>query len=610
VTLRWKLALALAPLALAMLITSIAGGAFLTRLGQSSERVLQENYRSVLALQRMMESLQQLDSSALLHASGRPELEAATAAGHRRRFEHELRVQQGNITEAGEEQATRRLASAWSEYLQRFDRLHAQTPSPALQTQYFDRLRPAYVEVRSAAEAGLLMNQDAMVRKSEEARRIADRSVTLLVVVSIAGFLLALYASAAITSRLLRPLSVLGQATRRIGEGDLAARVRIEGTDEIAKLAADFNAMADRLQKYRESSLGELLEAQRASQATIDSLPDPVLVLALEGYVLQANRAAEATLKIDAESGLAGLDPTLRDVVERVRQHVASGKGPYVPRGLDEALRVATAAGERRFLPRATPVLAEEGAVVGTTLVLQDVTRLLRFEELRNNLVATVAHEFRTPLTSLRMAIHLLTEQRVGPLTEKQADLVFAAREDCDRLQSTVDELLDLSRIQAGRIELRTRPAEVESLVNDAIDAQRAAASARHVELRSEVLPGMGQVLADVDRIQLVFANLLSNAIRHSPEGGTVSVRALAQDGAMRFEVNDAGRGIPREYQQAIFQKYFQMPESPPGGAGLGLFIAKEVLLAHGGQIGVESEPGKGATFWFELNRVAAPGSA
>jgi signal transduction histidine kinase len=203
---------------------------------------------------------------------------------------------------------------------------------------------------------------------------------------------------------------------------------------------------------------------------------------------------------------------------------------------------------------------------------LQDVTRLRRFEELRNDLVATVAHEFRTPLTSLRMAVHLLSEEAVGPLTRKQADLMFAAREECDRLQSIVDELLDLSRIQADRIELRTSELDPEELIRAVV--------------------------------QLVLDNLISNAIKYGPEGATITVRAAQHGDTMRIEVADHGPGIPADYLQAVFEKYVRVPGAPKGGAGIGLYIAREIVRAHGGDIGVDSEPGKGATFWFTV-RVA-----
>src|SRR5262249_19166769 len=149
----------------------------------------------------------------------------------------------------------------------------------------------------------------------------------------------------------------------------------------------------------------------------------------------------------------------------------------------------------------------------------QDVTRIRRFDELRTSLVATVAHEFRTPLTSIRMAIHLCAEGLVGPLTEKQTDLLFTAREDCERLQTIVDELLDASRIQTGELLLHRSLAPVEVLIDEAVDAARAPAEAEGVELRAEVLPGIGHVSVDRDRILILLSNLLTNAIHHSPKG-------------------------------------------------------------------------------------------
>jgi signal transduction histidine kinase len=255
----------------------------------------------------------------------------------------------------------------------------------------------------------------------------------------------------------------------------------------------------------------------------------------------------------------------------------------------------------RKLLPRASPVYNEERTVIGTTIVLQDVTRLLRFDELKNNLVATVAHELRTPLTSMRMAIHLCTEGVVGPLTPKQADLLFAAREDCDRLQTIVDELLDASRLQEGRPAPRKEAVAAEKLVREAIAAHGGEAEMAKVELRAEVLPGIGDVMADHERIQIVFSNLLTNAIHHSPLGATVAARAARANGWVRFEISDEGPGIAPEHQHAIFERFYQAPGGKPGGAGLGLAIAKDIVDEHGGAIGVESEPGKGARFWFRL---------
>jgi signal transduction histidine kinase len=246
-------------------------------------------------------------------------------------------------------------------------------------------------------------------------------------------------------------------------------------------------------------------------------------------------------------------------------------------------------------------VYLEQEGITGATVILQDVTRLHRFDELKNNLVATVAHEFRTPLTSLRMAIHLCLEEVAGPVTEKQADLLYAAREDCERLQSIVDELLDLARMQAGRIELQQLMTAPAALVDAAIETHHAMAAERGLQLEAVILPSGGDVFVDRDRLQIVFANLITNAIRHTPAGGRIEVRARPINSTVRFEVADAGEGIPPEHLRHIFDKFYRVPGAPSGSAGLGLSIAKEIVEAHGGEIGVESEVGQGTTFWFTI---------
>jgi len=627
-TFRTKLMLTMAPLVLALAAVGIVSGWVTGVLARQPAYIWKDNYRSVLAAQRMNECVERMHESALLALLGRGDaLTQIDAAGET--FERELRVEADNITEPGEAEAVAHLSSSWTNFQQTLAAFRATNDPSQRQSILATSLDSAFTKVKKVTEDVLNINQDAVVRKGQRTEQRAARFERLLTLAVIAASVLGLLASVSLTTRLLRPLGVVSAAVRRFGQGDVQARARVDGQDDIAQLAQEFNTMADHLERYRKSSLGELLQAQQASQAAIDSLPDPVLMLDASGALQGTNEAARKTLSIDPEetgaASFANVDIAVRSLIDRMRAHVVAGRGAYSPKGFEDALPVATPEGERIYLPRATPIYGENGSIAGTALVLQDITRLFRFDELKNNLVATVAHEFRTPLTSLRMAIHLCTEEAVGPLTSKQADLLFAARDDCERLQGIVDDLLNLSRIESGGIDLQRRRVEPQSLVGVAIDVHAAAAKSKGIALRAEVLPGLSEVFADSDRLQLVFTNLLGNALRYAPEGSEVVVRATSEvgdggdDGVsasstaerfLRFEVIDHGPGIPVEHQEALFEKFFRVPGSPSGGAGLGLFIARGIVQAHGGRIGVTSQPGQGATFWFTIPSVPEKAAA
>ena len=602
-TLRSRLLLAQSPLAVALIAVAALSVTSSNMLGQAGEQILADNYRSVLAAQRMKESIERLDSAALFLVIGERERALALVREHRPAFERELQVEDRNITEPGEAEADRVLHDEWTRYQTGYDRFLA-SPPEELQRLYLEVLQPGFLKVKAAADDILSLNQDAMVLKSTRLRRRSEWLKTVVVSGTLAALILGFLASAALTSRALRPLSVLGQSVRRLGQGDYATRVRIpEATgSEVSQLATDFNAMAESLQRYRDSSLGELLEAQLAAQATIDSLPDPVLVFDAGGKVTNTNRAAEQLLGVRASDGnLSAAPPAVRDRVEKIRAEVLAGAPTVQPRGFEDALVVESSDGNRALLPRANPVSSDEGQLLGATVVLQDITRIRRFDELKDDLVATVAHEFRTPLTSLRMAIHLLAEQTVGPLSDRQLDLVTAARDECERLQGIVDDLLDLARIRSGRLELHPRQVSTELLLEQARQATRDGSEQRHVPVDVEIQPGAEVVTADPDRIELALNNLLTNAVRHGPPGRPVLVRASRSNGAVRIEVRDDGPGIPAEYQPRLFEKFYRVPGSQPGGAGLGLSIVRDVVEAHGGKVGVQSTPGSGATFWIEL---------
>lgn len=607
-TFRRKLMLTMAPLVLALLLVGVVSGMVTGVLARQPGAIWKDNYRSVLAAQRMKESVQRLYDSALLGSVGHPVHDEQIRLSMQH-FESELAAEARNITEKGEAEAVDRLRGHWAGFQAALGQFQ-QGAEPQQHDADLALLTQAFDQVKRAADDILALNQDAMVLKGRHTEQRAARFDRLLTLAVVLASVIGLLASVSLTGRLLRPLGVVSAAVRRFGQGDVQARARVQGDDDIAQLAQEFNTMADHLERYRRSSLGELLQAQQATQAAIDSLPDPVLMLDAAGNLEGTNEAARKVLGIDPEeTGNASLDrvgPTVRAVIDRLRAHVVGGRGAYQPKGFEDALHIDSAAGQGIYLPRATPIYGEAGSVSGSALVFQDVTRLFRFDELKNNLVATVAHEFRTPLTSLRMAIHLCTEEAVGPLTPKQADLLFAAREDCERLQTIVDDLLNLSRLESGRIDLQKRRVTVQALVDMAVDVHQAAAESQQVRIRAEVYPSLPEVFADSDRLQLVFANLLTNAVRYAPPGSEIVVRALPAQDLVRFEVADHGPGVPAEHQAALFQKFFRVPGRPAGGAGLGLFIARGIVQAHDGKIGIESQPGQGTTFWFTV--PAAPG--
>jgi signal transduction histidine kinase len=262
---------------------------------------------------------------------------------------------------------------------------------------------------------------------------------------------------------------------------------------------------------------------------------------------------------------------------------------------------------ERYYRPEAIPILDNDRQPAGVILVLHDVTLLQQQDEIKRGVISTVSHQLKTPLTSIRMATHLLLEEKVGPLTEKQTELLVAAKEDSDRLHNILNNLLDLSRIQSGRAQIEVSAVSPHLIVLEGVEPFRSAARDQGVSLDVEVLDDLPEVEADPTRINHVFANLLSNALKYTPPGGKITLSAKTDEEGVQFSVSDTGRGIPSKYLPKIFEHFFRVPDQGTGtgaGAGLGLAIVKQIVEAHGGTVDVESSEGQGTTFIFTLKRA------
>lgn len=596
-TLRGRSLLAQIPALVLLGIVAIWGVRTADRLSANTSHILEDNYRSVLAAQRMKESIERIDSAALFLVAGEEQRGRAQIAENRAPFEAELATEEANITEEGEARTAAALRHAWEDYSRTLDAFAARPPDQRTSGRYFDELLPRFLEVKHQADAVLALNQDAMLRRSDAARAEAARLREALVVASAGALILAFVLGTWAGGRVIRGVGVLATGARRIGNGDLDHSLPVEGSDELAALAEEFNRMTASLRAYRRSSEGEVAQAREASMAAIDSLLDPVLVVRADGSVRAINRA----MGVVAGQGDPG-DPTpdaLARAIDVALDHVLSGRGPYLPADFQSAVT----RGERTFLPRATPIYDKHSmALAGATVVLQDVTRLRRLDELKSDLVHTVAHELRTPLTSLGMAVHLSLDERVtGPLSSERADLLEAAREDVERLQRLVADLLDLSRLQEGAIELHREPVDLSTLIGEAMAGQAESARARSATLILEDAQRVPPLSLDRERMALVLSNLLSNALRHTPVGGRVRVAVTQEEGRVSLCVQDEGPGVPAELRDRVFDRFFRVPGDESAGTGLGLSIVREIVGAHGGRVSVRDAPEGGALFVVDL---------
>jgi signal transduction histidine kinase len=293
-----------------------------------------------------------------------------------------------------------------------------------------------------------------------------------------------------------------------------------------------------------------------------------------------------------------------------------SRRGDYLPEGFNSAVTIPCDGRPRRYLPRIMAIRDPQENVLGAAVLLQDVTRFQLLDEVKNNLVATVSHELKTPLTSIGLAVHLLLEEAAGPLTPKQTELLIDARENSERLLATINNLLDLTRFEGGRQRLDLRVQSPADLLHAAANVVRPRVEDKQITIKVDAPDGLPMVEVDVPRFSHALDNLVDNAITYTPCGGRIVLAAEAVGSTVRLSVSDTGVGIPAEHLPRLFERFFQVPGRSGGrGTGLGLAIVREIVTAHGGTIACESQPGAGTRFTIALpastgQAIAAPDSA
>jgi len=598
--LRQKLLLGCGGLLLIMLIGGIQSIIQFRHLGHSIDVILKENYRSVVACQDMKEALERMDSGVLFIFLGYPERGKEQIKKNEAVFEKALDIELHNITLPGEGEKAAALQALFTRYRAAILDLQLQSGAGGARRVYFDEILPLFQQVKGAADDILQMNQKNMHEANDRARKNAATAQERMSLFVLCGVLVACAFIFLVGKWILNPISRLILSAEAIRDGNLDLVVKVDSRDEIGRLSEAFNDMAVSLRAFRRNDQARLKRTQEAAKETFSRLPDAAAIADLDGKVEISTQAAKKLFGLTA--GTLVQDVPLAPLSRLFHKFIDQAALENIE---DENIFQLFVNGEERyFRATAAPMADQDGHPTGVLLIMKDVTEQRHADEMKRGVIATVSHELKTPLTSVRMAIHLLLEEKVGALTEKQTELLLAAREDSDRLHQILQSLLDISRIESGRIQMDCQETYAQSLVLDAVEPFRRTAQDGGIELKIQFADDLPKVYADVTQISHVFSNLLSNALRFTAPGGSITVSAVPEDRMVRFSVTDTGSGIPHQFMQRIFEQFFRAPDQKSeSGAGLGLAIARQIVEAHGGNIDVASEEGKGASFFFTLIR-------
>jgi len=423
---------------------------------------------------------------------------------------------------------------------------------------------------------------------------LAHRATIISTVCALSGVLL----SIGFLISIIRPIRRTAAAARRIGQGELQQRVEWRTRDDLGTIATELNRMTVRLRDLRDTDYGRKQMDQQLSDAVVQSIFEPVIVTDAKGQVLKLNQAASEVLGEAAGDRMALTNTpggerilgAVRDAVS-MRQSIASeDEAAMLPMKLGE--------GQRSYRLRTTPMRDLEGKLLGAVSVLEDITEMQDIDRFKTRFLTIASQKLRQPLERLRLSLYTLTQGFAGELRPLQADVIHGAEEEAERLNDLMSDLIEVSELDTGRREIRMDRFRPIDILGDACSRAREDARAKSIDVQIEAFPDLAYVNGDRRALRSIMDNLMSNAVRYTPEHGTIFLQAKEQKDKVQFFVKDSGRGIEADRLPNIFGRFNAAHDQ---GTGLGLALVVRLVELLGGQVSVESRLGHGATFSFTL---------
>jgi NtrC-family two-component system sensor histidine kinase KinB len=596
--LRWRLTLGLLATLVILLLVGIYGVWLFHDLGRAVDNVLRINYDSITVCHymRVATARTNIFYSLSVDRPSPPYDLSEPVDNVEKEFTKRFPILERNARDPEEKKLVAQLKQAAADYVGAYRKVFAQFKAhdPALKESR--ALIPrATLQITELSEKLLSRNEKAMFIANANARRKAKDSIRLLLIAMVSSLAVFVFTYARLGQSLIGPLRALTDSIRELRSRDFDRVLPEKGDNELKELAREFNQMAVELRNFNRETDRKLIELNQVIRAMLTTLPYPLFFLDQRNFITRMNPAAEKLMTRFQTGG--ELPPTLK-------RHVAeaSATGPdYRLDDLKQALRFHIDEQEIYFLPRIFSLVLEDGSSVGRALMLIDVTRFRWLDEMKSDTLATLSHEIKTPLTGIRLVLHLLLEKRMGPLTEAQEELVITARDDCERLLRTLKSILDLAKMESGKAQLNLQSMAPASIVEGVRAHFRDLFAAAGLELRIDLESALPDVAVDPDRIGLVLSNFLSNALKYSFPRSEVVIRVRSWNQLVRFSVINQGAGLSETEQAKVFDKFYRSERSGGDGAGLGLSIARQIVQAHEGRIGVFSKLNETTEFYCDL---------
>ncbi|OUD39275.1 PAS domain-containing sensor histidine kinase, partial [Flavobacterium psychrophilum] len=554
-----------------ILILTFVSGFYMFSIKKDTENILKANYNTLEYSRNMLLLLDEINDS---------EIDKITV------FETNLLKQVNNVTELGEAKATNDLKN-------KFDLLKHNFSAISIKNQ----IRVDIFEIMG-------LNMKAIKQKSDIAKHTAETANLWIAITGTLCFLIAFNLLVNLPNNIANPIQELTESIKEIANKNYSKRVHFMSHNEFGDLAKSFNTMAKKLEEYHNSNLYKLSFEKKRLETLINNMHDPIVGLDEQGFILFANNEALKIMgvKLDEVIGKLAANLALKNdlVKSLIMTELEDEKQKAVP------MKIFADGKESYFEKEIVNIIikptGEENTIyIGDVIILRNITPFKELDFAKTNFIATISHELKTPISSIKFSLQLLEKEQTGILNEEQKYLVESIQDDSQRLLKITGELLELSQVETGNIQLNIEKSNPYDIVYYATEAVKIQAEQKQIELVVEADEKLPNIKADKEKTAWVLINFLTNAIKYSSENSKIIVKLKQENNHIIFQVIDTGKGIDNRYKSKVFDKYFQIPGSHKLGTGLGLAISKEFIEAQNGTISVESELGLGSTFAVKL---------